>query len=80
MDFDYIYDMMNGSFEEQDSKIKNLFDGECEEIYQKIFEARCRISPNGESKELLVIVEGYEKLMRIFSEYAYILGKQNQQG
>ena len=77
MNFDYIFDMMRGLFDEQDPDIKNLFEGECEEIYQKIFDARCRISPNGESKDLLEIVEGYEKLIRIFSEYAYLLGKRN---
>lgn len=75
MDFDYIYGMMSGIFVEQDPQIKNLFEGECGEIYQKIFEARCRISPNGESKDLIAIVNGYEKLMRLFSEYAYKLGQ-----
>ena len=29
MDFDYIYEMMCGTFTEQDLQIKNLFDGEC---------------------------------------------------
>ena len=68
MDFNYIYGMMSGIFVEQDTRIQNLFEGECGEIYQKIFEARSRISPDGESKDLILIIDGYEKLMRIFSE------------
>ena len=79
MKFAHIYDAMMGYT--QKPTIKNEFEaGECGKLYDKSFEIRVSISkqldgnPNGENKEVIELIELYEKMQKILCKKCYQYG------
>lgn len=79
--FDSVYDHMNGIYAEQDTKIENMFKegSNCDQLYQKVFDARLRLSGgdlDAENPDVICIMEAYERMQRILCEKAFEYGKK----
>ena len=72
MEFDRIYESMNGMLEEADPNYPSEFEEgmECWSLYESIFDARIRLSKaingneDGDHPDIMIIINAYEQMMR----------------
>jgi hypothetical protein len=87
MDFERFYGTMTGQIEpEEGYPVEDCYAGACEELYSQVSDARRYISAklqgnlNGESPQVLSIINAYEAMQRIFCERAFEYGARYGRG
>lgn len=85
--FDQVYDMMTGQAPATPllAPANEFEGGDCEALYAQAYAARVRLSQrldgdesdeSGENKDVLELVETYERMQRILCERAFAYGAQ----
>ena len=83
MEFDRIYESMNGMLEEADPNYPSEFEEgrECWSLYESIFDARIRLSKaingneGGDHPDIMIIINAYEQMMRYLCKKTFEYGK-----